>query len=544
MISWTCPKCGSPIPAPPAGGSSAVCPSCATECLPPLPEQTLARLSPRPPAGGWGGRERFVVGLNVGVMSLLAVSITVVVNLLAAHSWTRWDWTHGGSFTLTGESLKFLEALPKEVTITFFPAVDPQNRLGALVVDRLRDVLQAYAMATPKIRLVEVSPIREPERVREIQARYGIEALMFGDLVFTCGHRKKVVGLTQCYRGTMNPTSTTGPPTYVFRGEEVVTNAINAVLVDHPIRARFVTGHGEASLTNHEPHGLSMFLAYLGSREFVGAEELLLHEAGRVPEDCDVLVFVGPEEPIPPAELRMISDYLDRGGRVCFCLEPGSDTGLEAIAATWGVALADDYVCDLARQAHLPDRPTTPAYFGVMDFGDHPAVERLHPRDTAPLFFNARSVEPAPRAPDGFAATRLLRTTDAPDGFAVRDRRAPPEFVSGRDRPGPIGLAVAVSPREETPGRSSTRLVVVGDAEFVQNIAVGLQGPNRTEFLVQTILWLGGTGAQIPVQRPAEQDRSFLVYKEQSDRIWLIVVLALPAFAAFMGLMVAWMRRT
>lgn len=544
MASWTCPKCGSPVPPPATGGApSSVCPSCGAECLAPTEGQSVARLAPKASGAGWGAKARLAIGLNVVVMSLLALAITVFVNVISAYSWKRWDWTHEGTFTLTDQSVEFLRRIPNEVTITFFPAVDPQDRLGALVVERMRDVLETYAMATPKIHVVEVSPIRDPERVKQLQEKYGLDALMFNDLVFTCSNRKKVVGLTQCYQGTYNPTTSTSTPTYVFRGEAVVTNAINAVLAEHPIRVRFLTGHGEASLANTEAHGLSNFQAYLTSREFVGAEDLLLHETGRVPEDCDVLVIDGPDEPIPPAELRMISDYLDRGGRACFCLEPGSDTGLEPIASKWGVALARDYVCDIARQARLPDRPATPAYFGVTDFGAHPVVERLS-LDTAPLFYNSRSVEPSDLVPEGFQVTTLLRTTDAPDGFAVRDPSAPPEFVQGRDRPGPIGLAVAVGAREEPPGKPSTRLVVVGDAEFVQNIGIAVQGPKRAEFLVQAILWLGGSSAQIPVRRPVEEDRSILLTLAQTDRVWQIVVLALPGFAAFMGLMMAWMRRT
>lgn len=76
----------------------------------------------------------------------------------------------------------------------------------------------------------------------------------------------------------------------------------------------FLTGHEELSLNQ-----MSTLRSALEQNN-ITTEELQLNQAGKVPEDTDVLAIIGPQRDLSDAELKEIRTYMSKGASCSFPL--------------------------------------------------------------------------------------------------------------------------------------------------------------------------------------------------------------------------------
>ena len=96
------------------------------------------------------------------------------------------------------------------------------------------------------------------------------------------------------------------------------------------------------------------------------------------------------------------------------------------------------------------------------------------------------------------------------------------------DRPGPVSLGVAVSAQSATPlsGNSSrprdTRLVVVGDSDFVANYSANV--PGNSEMFLSIIHWLAQENV-VAIPRRVPQERVLTMTASQRRTVsWFAVL--------------------
>ena len=120
----------------------------------------------------------------------------------------------------------------------------------------------------------------------------------------------------------------------------------------------------------------------------------------------------------------------------------------------------------------------------------------------------------------------------------------------GKDRPGPVTLAAAVSAPSAEPAKPDTpadaprpeaRLVVFGDSDFASNGALGIEG-NRDLFM-NAIGWLSQQENLISIRPKAADDRRLtLTATQQTNIIWLSILIV-PAVVFGSGVYGWWRRR-
>jgi ABC-type uncharacterized transport system involved in gliding motility auxiliary subunit len=172
----------------------------------------------------------------------------------------------------------------------------------------------------------------------------------------------------------------------------------------------------------------------------------------------------------------------------------------------------------------------------------------------------ARSITPA-TGTSGPTAQKLLETS--PQSWAESDVRGlyatgrPERNVDQGDKAGPISIAVAASaPAADAPApptaegstppaadapKPETRVVIVGDSDFVSNRAVGIQG-NREVFL-NMANWLAQQENLIAIRPKNPDERPLTMTADQQQMVFIFTMFIVPALLFANGVRVWWKKR-
>jgi hypothetical protein len=370
---------------------------------------------------------------------LLAVQTATVAAILACalalaarHPW-RLDLTPDRRFTLSPHTIEVLARLPGTVRVTAFTSTQEDAHRRDIA-----DLLALYRDAYPRLEVRLLDLDRNPGAAQ----RLGVDG--YNVAVVEAGtRRERVDSIT----------------------EESVTAALLAVAGTPPVVTYFVLGHGEHDPNDtNERSGASEAARALRADGF---DVRTLEGAAKIPADANLVVLAGPTRDLGPAETDSLATFLRGGGQALFLCDPPTPPSVAGLLARFGVELAGDVVVDERGRLFGTDGlAARVAFLNESLVPDAPAVHAL-----LPLAQSIRLVDA-----DGVRADYLAMTPETT--WADVDRRphddGPPEFRPGRDRPGPLPVAVFARVSVGT-GREG-RLAVVGDADFVSNLHAGVLG--------------------------------------------------------------------
>jgi hypothetical protein len=183
----------------------------------------------------------------------------------------------------------------------------------------------------------------------------------------------------------------------------------------------------------------------------------------------------------------------------------------------------------------------------------HPITEQF---GLLTMFPVARAITPATGNPQR-AAQSFVQTSQkswAETNFAELETpdKLLPETDKG-DLAGPVSIAVAVSAPvageekpadkpagEDQPKKPETRVVAIGDSDFVSNAYLGVQG-NRDLFM-NTVNWLAQQESQIAIRPRDPADRRITLTESTSAGLFWLTIVVVP-LAVFGAGVVSWWRR-
>ncbi len=478
-------------------------------------------------------RRRWATRFDTLLALVLAALVVAGGHYLASRHFVRADWTQKKFYSLTAETAALLDGLTQEVRITVL------FKSGEDLLADLDNLLREYQAASPRVRYVRVDPDRDLARVEELAKRHP-DLTEANVVLVEAGGRHAVLKRDDLAEYDYSPMAAGKAPILLgFRGEQAVSTAILRVQRSRAPVVCFLTGHGEKSPEGFERGGLSE-LARLIRQAGVDVREFQFGEERGLPPDTDLVVVAGPARRFAQTELDLFQRYLERNGRAMILLGSGVETGLEPLLLRWGVKVGDDVVYD-------PTRTLTGRDLVLSPEPKHPILANL--RRIALVFYRPRSVDPVSVNPEAEGADRphAVRLADCTDGgWAETDYQTPNfRYDPGRgDRPGPVGVAVAVE-RGPMGGLDvqirPTRLVVAGDATFVSN---GAMVSGNSDFFISAMNWLVERPELMAIApRKLEQVKLELTTREQGG-VGLAVIIGIPALVGLMGLAVWWRRRS
>ncbi len=458
------------------------------------------------------GRRSRAAGASLGYI-LTVLAVLLLVNFLAGRHHKRFDLTENKVFSLSEQTIKILESLPRDVTITAF------YQDGAPTKERLKDLMEEYQARSRKLKFSFVDPDSHPADAK----RYGITE--YGTVVIESGKQESRVTAAE---------------------EEALTNALIKVTRDRELNVAFVSGHGERDLKDSERGGLTLLKEALEKQHYA-VKPLPLDQG--VPADASVVVIAGPQRPFLEAQVTMIRNYLDKGGRLFYMQDPDTDPGFKDLLAAYGVAVRKDVVIDRVSQLFGGDArtPMVPAD-GYDEF--HAITKTFRLQTFFPL---ASSVDVRSSLPDGVTVTKLAQTSPYSWG-----ETNPEEFKKGHvtlnegiDTKGPLVLGVAiVRHAPATKGESAkgkpenaapdTRLVLFGDSDFIANASVNAAG--NGDLALNSIAWLAEQENLVSIRPKTNTPRIAILTRQQVFYyFWSIV--ALPLVVTVVLGVGIWLRR-
>ena len=452
-----------------------------------------------------------------------ALAVVVVLNILAGSYSRRWDVTPDHVYQLSPETRAALRTLDAPVRVRLFAQ---QAEFPAY-----RDRLKEYSEASGRLAIEYVDVDAQPALVRQYDVQdYGTAVIEYKD-------RVELIEAAS---------------------EQDFTNALIRLREGKTRRAYFTTGHAERDTASTERVGYSNVAVALQHQNFL-VETINFTQQADVPPDATLVIVAGPRADFFPAEIEALQHYLEKGGAMLFMVDPFEDlkryitesglalfmmdpssvsvTGelrnLTAFIREQGAELGNDVVVDTSEMGqYLGTDASVPV---AARYPPHPITQGLTSLSAYPM---ARSAGPVPG--DGKTAASIIETSERT--WSETDIK---QLAAGRlsmepekgDRPGPVSLGVAVSappalPPTEAFSHPETRLVVVGDSDFVANYSANV--PGNAEMFLSIIRWLSQEKlVTIPPRAP--QERVLTMTASDVRNIFWFAVLLLPGLAAGTG---------
>jgi ABC-type uncharacterized transport system involved in gliding motility auxiliary subunit len=461
-------------------------------------------------------------GVNLAVTLLLLGVLFLFVNFIASRRYARIDLTQTKITALSEKTTSTLKRLQEPLRIVVF--YQPTHRLYELV----RDLLTEYEHLGPKLQVEYVDPEQDLAKARQLAEQLQIQRPNV--VVVAFGDRRKHLSDTDMAEYDYQGMSTGGGPTVkAFKGEEALTSAMINVMESTQPLIWVTTGHGEKSLTDGQELGL-VDLARRMDQENMNTETATLLEHTDVPKEVQAIFIPGPARPFADAEVTLLQAYVDRGGRLLALLDPLQESGLESLLSHVGIAVNNDIVVDPSRQ--LPF--LSPANLFITTYTQHPIVEHMETFMT--LFPLARSMQPAATLPEGIGVHKLAMTS--PEGWGELDPNTSPfKFEEGKDIKGPVTIAMAA----ERKAPVATRVVVIGDSDFVANGQLSNIG--NADLALGALHWLVDQERLIGIgPKPLESIKLHLTASQTTGVFWFSFA-GLPCLLGILGALMWWVRR-
>jgi hypothetical protein len=477
----------------------------------------------------------------ISVLAMLA--ITIMANYLASRHYRRFYWSDEARAQLTPYTRMMLAAMTNQVQVIVL--FDPEE---SSVYYDVKDLLTEYQLNSPHLEVEYVNYGRNPGRADLIKAQYqlssGPDSLV---AIFDCSGRPPRVVRERELSDFDVSGALQGEPVRrtTFKGEQLFSSAILSVLDTKPLKACYLVGHGELDITAEGTTDGYFRFAQLLSEKNISLEPLDLR-ANDVPDDAQLLVIGGPRTPIPPEEIQKIDQYLKHGGRAIMLLFSPSranvrPSGLDRMLLNWGVELGNNLVLDRGQS-----QSSDSVVILTDQLGSHPIVNPLRGLRLAMVM--PCSVRPRSgngRGPETANVTELIMTTEEGQAVVPMRRGGRTEPVSAMvETNGVIPIAVAVERGTisgVSPDRGTTRLVVVGEAQFLANGVIGSEAANR-DFAALAVNWLLDRSHLLDIQpQPVQEYRILLTRAQMNAAAWILLG-ALPGGVLLCGVLV-WLNR-
>ena len=465
------------------------------------------------------GRQTRLI-FNSAAFILIILGIVVLINYIGVRHHIRKDMTKSQRFSLSEQTHKVAQDLNKEIRLIAFFSEEYKRapyRNWPEIADRLRE----YEMLSPKIKVEEYDPKTDLKKQKEYDASDGLIVVESGD------RQEKVYG----------------------GSEEQITSAILAVSQGKKTKAYFLQGHGESPLEGGSPNSVATLKRNLENQQYdVKTLSLMAQKEPKVPDDCAVLVIIGPQRPLHEKEVKAVKEYLQQGGKLFVAVGPPPAPDLKEILTSYGITPLDGMVMDpqmsLWGQINVPIVNAPASHKITRNLGAVilPVTRGFTLESTPPQYPGA----PPPPGPHPVALLESSSAAWLETNLKGQPKKDPDE------QGGPLAMAALVDeatpPSPTMPGMppppsgNGPRLVVVGTPILVSDTLIQQGIDVGVVFALKSIAWLVENEKLISIP-PKDTTPNRITVSDRQRNLAIVVVCLLPALVMLTGVTVWWRRR-
>lgn len=467
------------------------------------------------------GRSMSGRGARYGSMAagsvVMMLGILIAINYIGNRQSKRWDLTGGQQFSLSDQSKKIAGGLTQDLKVRVY------YQTGA--IGQIRDKIDGYTLASSKINVEYIDAEKNPARAQQD----GVQA--YGTVVMEYAGRTERITTLE---------------------EQDVTNAIIKLVEGKAKKAYFIQGHGERDPISQDRMGYTQIATRLKNDNYEVAKFALAQE-GQLPADATIVIIAGPQTDYLPQELEVLKAYLAAGGKLIMMIDVQAKpdaaplANLIDLAKDWGVAIGKDLIVDISGMGRAfgagPEIPV------AMSYPSHPITAGFSSMTAYRL---TRSASPIEGGTNGHTAQRVVESS--PKSWAETDFKslttggAKVDLDKG-DKQGPVAIASAVAaaatnapaPTDPKAPKAETRVVVIGDSDFIGNDLISFQG--NADLFLNMVNWAAQQENLIAIGPKDPQDRRITLTEGQREGIFYLAIFMIPGIFLAAGIFTWWKRR-
>lgn len=461
----------------------------------------MSKPSPEPDVKPARPLNRWGMGTLSVLQTVLLAVIVIALNYLAVHHFTRADLSRGADYSLSTSTRHYLkgEALrSREKPIKWIMAF----RRSTPFYERVRALAEEYArLSKGKIELEVVDPLRNQDRMEEVNASYGLTLVR--DLIVIDARTDESAVATEDAHKTkvLNPhvklvvaeemgvyTTADGKRKLTgFQGEDVLTARLVESIEGKPRKMALLADKSRID----DNDGSSPRKSLEATLRFQNVELTELHLAGLadIPDDVAGIVLAAPKYDLTDDELAVLERYWNKPRAAILTLIDSGDAPPKLRAFLRGngvtprkdrvIAREKDALVTSARGIFTKGIDFTRDLAGqATEFGG--ASSSLDVREGAGDLINRRIYPMGLIAvsPGFWGETKFGQGNEA--------------FDEKEDHQAPLHLAACVTRGAESDDRfaaSTSRMVVISNTDFLEPKN---QSAENLDFLASSINWLVG----------------------------------------------------
>ncbi len=486
-----------------------------------------------------------VEGLGT-TLALLGLLVALLYAVTRPAVRVRIDLTEGATYELGEQTLQVLGALEEPITFVSLmqPATDALAKATGLADAQVaaaryvNALMHEYVLASGgRARLEVLRPDRHPEQIRALVDQLHLTRL---NLVLVRGPTRTVlVFLDEMV--TIDPGDEDLQAELVdLRAEAPLTSALLSVRAEVPPRVGFLIGKGGPQIDDFGEFGVGLFAESLRGQG-LDISTFDLFERAEVPPELDVVVVLGPTQPLGSAAATALLDFHADGGALLLGLDPeqpeAEDGSLEGLLAQLGLVRSKGILATDVGLGVGFARGLVP----VRTFAPHEITAPIRRQRLFARFPLAGAIGRHPSA----AADVVLEPIALSEADVWADRPVGEQgfgdFTFSEDDSelrGARWLGVVVEADE------GGRVVVFGSSRFLGNQYLGSGGGQANSDLgIHTVNWLANRSDAIAPRVRSIYESKVELYEAETHEVFVYTVLLLPLGGLLLGLAVWFVRR-
>ena len=266
-------------------------------------------------------------------MTSIVIAIVIIFNMivnLIPENKRQFDISSTNIYEISSKSKKIINNVDHDVT--FYVLAEKSN-----TDKRIKTFINKYASLSDKIHIKWIDPVLHPSAL----TKYGTEE---NNIVISCKktNRTTTVSFDDILVSSASYYSTSSSASS-FDGDGQLTSALNYVTSNKEYKAYYTSGHGESSLSSE--------VTSLLTKSRISTSDLLLMTATSIPDDCDLLIIDGATSDFTKDEVKLLSSYLKKGGKVVTLLAQTNKgmKNLYGLLKDYGLTVQSGYIADTER---------------------------------------------------------------------------------------------------------------------------------------------------------------------------------------------------